>query len=244
MTTGIAADWRIDDLAREADLTVDTIRFYAREGLIPPPRRAGRHKLYGPRHLDRLVRIRDLQERRFSLAAIRAILESEVPGVEALFTGGERHYTLDELVACSALDVELIEKLRAIDILVDPEEFGREDYDTTDLAALEAVRDLLEVGLPEEFLIELATIYSRQFASLQAEVMQLFLGDRLPSTPEDPELIRRRLAADSARIVGAAERILRYVHLRTLQRMALASLLETTPDADTADTADTGDAAP
>ena len=29
--------WRIDELAQRAGLTVDTIRYYAREGLLAPP---------------------------------------------------------------------------------------------------------------------------------------------------------------------------------------------------------------
>src|SRR5258708_35863207 len=58
------ARWRIDDLAHRAGLTVDTIRFYQREGLLPPAQREGRTKVYGLLHLERLERIRELQERR------------------------------------------------------------------------------------------------------------------------------------------------------------------------------------
>src|SRR5512144_2442890 len=72
--------WRIDDLARRADVTVDTIRYYQREGLLPAAARAGRSNLYGPSHLERLERIKDLQGRRFSLAAIRALLSEERAG--------------------------------------------------------------------------------------------------------------------------------------------------------------------
>ena len=46
---------RIDELARRSGLTVDTIRFYQREGLLPPAARAGRAKVYGQDHLDRLA---------------------------------------------------------------------------------------------------------------------------------------------------------------------------------------------
>src|ERR1700709_2625809 len=77
--------WRIDELAHEAGVTVDTIRYYAREGLLDAPEREGRHKLYGPDHLDRLGRIRDLQTQRFSLAAIKALLDADRPGLEGLF---------------------------------------------------------------------------------------------------------------------------------------------------------------
>ena len=77
----MAPSWRIDELAQRAGVTVDTIRYYAREHLLPPPERSGRHKLYGPEHLDRLTRIRDLQAQRFSLAAIRAVLDADQRGL-------------------------------------------------------------------------------------------------------------------------------------------------------------------
>ena len=35
------SSWRIDDLAQRADLTVDTVRFYQREGLLPAGVRVG-----------------------------------------------------------------------------------------------------------------------------------------------------------------------------------------------------------
>ena len=95
--------WRIDDLAHEAGITVDTIRYYAREGLMPVPTPAGRHKLYGDRHLDRLRRIKELQERRFSLAAIRAIVETNRPGIDDLFAGSGRTFTLAELIERSGV---------------------------------------------------------------------------------------------------------------------------------------------
>ena len=39
---------RIDDLAHESGLTVDTIRYYQREGLLPPGEREGRHRSTAP----------------------------------------------------------------------------------------------------------------------------------------------------------------------------------------------------
>ena len=84
----MAPCWKIDELAQRGKVTVDTIRYYAREKLFPPPVRSGRHKLYGPEHLDRLGWIRKLQAERFSLAAIRAVLDADRPGIEHLFTPG------------------------------------------------------------------------------------------------------------------------------------------------------------
>jgi DNA-binding transcriptional MerR regulator len=66
----------IDDLAREANLPSSTIRLYQNRGLLPAPQRRGRVGYYGQPHLDRLRLIAHLQERGFSLAAIKEALDA------------------------------------------------------------------------------------------------------------------------------------------------------------------------
>ncbi len=63
-------NYRVDQLAARAGVSVDTVRFYQSRGLLPPPRRAGRVVLYADAHLARLRRIRALAE---SLQAGRAL---------------------------------------------------------------------------------------------------------------------------------------------------------------------------
>jgi DNA-binding transcriptional MerR regulator len=65
----------IDDLAARTGMTVRTVRFYATEGLLPPPTRRGRLAYYGPQHRMRLELIRTLQEHGYTLAAIERVLE-------------------------------------------------------------------------------------------------------------------------------------------------------------------------
>src|ERR1700737_4695863 len=71
-------EYRIEDLARAAGVAVDTIRFYQGKGLLPPPRREGRVTWYGAGHLERLRRIRALQQRGFTLAVIGRFLAGEL----------------------------------------------------------------------------------------------------------------------------------------------------------------------
>ena len=56
---------RVEEVARRADVSVDTIRFYQKRQLLPAPRRVGRIAWYGPDHLDRLARIKELQREGF-----------------------------------------------------------------------------------------------------------------------------------------------------------------------------------
>jgi DNA-binding transcriptional MerR regulator len=69
----------IDDLARAAGVLTSTVRLYQNRGLLAPPERRGRVGYYGEGHLARLRLIASLQERGFSLAAIRELVE----GLEA-----------------------------------------------------------------------------------------------------------------------------------------------------------------
>src|SRR5690242_20679892 len=66
----------VDELARRAGTVSSTVRLYQSRGLLPPPARAGRMAFYGPGHLARLRLIGQLQERGFSLAAIKELVES------------------------------------------------------------------------------------------------------------------------------------------------------------------------
>lgn len=64
----------IDELATRTGMTVRTVRFYATEGLLPPPERRGRMAYYDSRHRLRLELIRTLQEHGYTLAAIERVL--------------------------------------------------------------------------------------------------------------------------------------------------------------------------
>jgi DNA-binding transcriptional MerR regulator len=68
---------RMRDLVRQSGLPRETIHFYIQQGLLPRPLKTGRNTaLYPAQHLERLRRIRELQERQFlPLKAIRAVLD-------------------------------------------------------------------------------------------------------------------------------------------------------------------------
>lgn len=65
----------IDELAREAGMTVRTVRSHQAAGLLPPPEVRARTGYYGPDHVARLRLIADLQEEGFNLKGIRRLLE-------------------------------------------------------------------------------------------------------------------------------------------------------------------------
>lgn len=233
--------WRIDDLARKAGLTVDTVRYYQRERLLPAPRREGRHALYGPDHLERLERIRDLQARRFSLAAIRSLLETDRPGlVDAIFSTSAAAYSFDDLVERSGIDPGLAAALRAAGVLRDPTDFGREAYDNEDLDVFGAVGELHRAGLPPELVIELGRIYTAGVEAMQLEVLELFATHRDTLGAVERQAFAQRATGQAPALLPLVQRLVGYIHERTLQRLTLGAIdrgdgppADDTPDDDT-----------
>lgn len=219
--------WRIDDLARRADLTVDTIRFYMREGLLAPGERVGRTRVYGPEHLVRIKQIRDLQQRRFSLAAIKALLETDRQDlVDGIFAGeGTISYSLDDLIERAGVGRVLVDALRRAGLLRDPANFGRAAYDATDLDMLRAVAELARTGMPDAVIVELASIYVSGVESMQSQVLELFSGTRGPVwRTGELEAFQLQAAASAGHLLPLVTRLVEYVHQRTLQRLTLGAI--------------------
>jgi DNA-binding transcriptional MerR regulator len=219
--------WRIDDLAQRAGITVDTIRYYQREGLLPPGERCGRTNLYGPHHLEQLERIKHLQSRRFSLAAIRALLSDDRgEGFEGIFAdGGGGTYTLDELIERSGIEPGLAAALRSSGLLRDPGEFGRDAYDAEDLGLLRAMAELARLELPEKALVEIGRIYAAGIEATQREIVDLFTtGGSIPWTDAELDAFQKVAAQTASEILPRARRLVEYAHNRTIQRLALDAI--------------------
>src|SRR6185437_8348163 len=117
-------EYRIEQLARTAGVAVDMIRFYQGKGLLDAPRREGRVTWYGDAHLERLRRIRDLQQRGFTLTVIRRFLDGELePSDEALVEAithpaAPGTLTLDELAQRSGVAGPLLSTLEQAGLLL------------------------------------------------------------------------------------------------------------------------------
>ncbi len=78
-------EYRVEEIARAAGVSVDTVRFYQSRGLLPPPERRGRTAIYSDQHLDTLRRIRALNRQGLTLEAVGRLLagEAESDGIRA-----------------------------------------------------------------------------------------------------------------------------------------------------------------
>jgi DNA-binding transcriptional MerR regulator len=221
--------WRIDDLARLSGTTVDTVRFYQREGLLPPATRRGRTMVYGPDHLERLERIRELQARHFTLKGIRALAEEgRLQMLDRLFSARRRSLTRQELIAESGLEPEVVAALENTGVLVAPELHGALAYDGDDLALLSALRAGISRGMPVAVAVFLVGLYERHMAALHRDLFETFSigGTGLePHVDEDDLDAFRTLAGNGIdAFLEDSCLLLEYLHRRGVQRLILEAM--------------------
>jgi MerR family transcriptional regulator, mercuric resistance operon regulatory protein len=103
-------DLAIGELSERTGVTVETIRYYEREGLLPSaPRTTGGHRVFVEAHLRRLMFIRRSRELGFSGTEVRTLLGL----VDGGYTCSEvRDLTLKHLVSVRAkiADLRRLEK--------------------------------------------------------------------------------------------------------------------------------------
>ncbi len=69
-------EMKIGELARRTACRVETIRFYEKKGMLPPPPRStGNYRLYGKMHVERLLFIRRCRSLDMTLDEIRRLLQ-------------------------------------------------------------------------------------------------------------------------------------------------------------------------
>jgi DNA-binding transcriptional MerR regulator len=221
MWPSVTERWRIDDLAQRSGVSVDTIRFYLREGLLPPAEREGRVTRFGSEHLARLAQIRDLQARRFNLAAIRRLVtENRLGFVDTLFAAGEGAYSLDELTGAAEVDPDLVRELVGVGLLDDAP-----PYDDSDVQAVAAVAGMEASGLPRHVVVALVRIYVDHFAAMRAEAAAIFAGETDVDWPDAERLAFNERAPERlATILPLTARILGHIHHRSVRRMTVQGM--------------------
>ena len=69
-------EFTIGHLARKTNCKIPTIRYYEQIGLLPEPRRSqSNQRIYGARHLERLLFIRQCRDLGFSQRSVRELLD-------------------------------------------------------------------------------------------------------------------------------------------------------------------------
>jgi DNA-binding transcriptional MerR regulator len=174
-------EYRVEELAARAGVRVDTVRFYQARGLLPRPRRHGRIALYDDGHLERLRRIRELVDQRFTLAQIERLLERESeardrPLLEALVEEhvGERTFSRAELAAEAGVPEELIGAAEASGLVQPLRIQGESRFSAADLGMARAALRILDAGFPLDELLGLAVQHARSVQDVAERSIDLF----------------------------------------------------------------------
>lgn len=233
--------WRIDDLARLADVSVDTIRYYRKRGLLQPPRPAGRVARYGPSHLDRLRRIRALRAEGMPLALVQRVLDdatasdatADAVTASSIAPTTEELLTLDELAARCAMPAAFLEAMVRSGVLVPRRRGIGDDPDTAvfTTADVEAVRlglKLLEEGLPVDGLLRFAEEVLPAMRSIATRCVDLFETNIRTRLLDDDDLDagqRAQRTVDAfSELLPAATKLIAHHFQRVLVDEALAHM--------------------
>ena len=235
-------EYEVDELARVAALSVDTIRYYQSLGLLHPPRRAGRCAVYDDTHVDRLSRIKGMTERGFSLKAIAALLEAGdasasdrllLTAIESEAAGPR--YSADELAQRLDLPRTLLASLEKTG-LVDTEVgdgSGRRCYSPADLEVGRGAVKLLKYGFPITRLLTLALRHDRAVRKTVDAAIDLFdehVRKASPGGNADPEAVaeafRDLLPVVTALVAHHFQRVLVNRALKRLKKSGEKSELQ------------------
>lgn len=243
-------EYRVEDLARDAGIGVDTVRYYQSRGLLPPPRREGRVVWYDATHLERVRRIRGLAAQGFKLAQIARLLDEGPGGGDAQLLGAllqegvgdGRTYSRAELAAEAGLPESLLQSAESAG-LIRPLRVGDEEhYTEADLAMARAGSDVLRGGFPLDALVELAVDHARQVGDVAERAIDLF-DDHVRKAPDGSPADPAGVTSVFRNLLPLATRLVALHFQRTLVTRALNRLEDRGDDAALRDAiAATGDA--
>ena len=187
---------RVEELSARAGVSVDTIRYYQSKGLLDPPRREGRVAWYSSEHLDRIARIRSLQDRGFTLATIVRLVNGDLDAADEALVGelsltpppdpnatvspsepGEpptELFTLSELAERTGVPLALLKAFEAEELLIPRRAGSVERYTEEDVESARAGLLLLEWGLPLSELLDLSRRHHAATVEVARTAVDLF----------------------------------------------------------------------
>lgn len=217
-------EYRVDELARAAGISVEVLRSYQSKGLVPPPRHRGRVAYYDDTHLDRLKLVRDLKTRGHSLRAVASMLADGAgapapPGAAAVLAAENETLTLVELADRSGVPAAMLRSLEASGVLR-PYRTGEERrYTPDDVRAVRMLLSLVGGGVPMEEFMRVAHVQIEAADAVAQGVVDLFLRfvrEPLLASGMPSKVEAERLVAAFRLTLQAATELISYNFQRTL----------------------------
>jgi DNA-binding transcriptional MerR regulator len=173
-------EYRVEELAAESGVRVDTLRFYQARGLLPAPERVGRVAVYRDEHLARVRRIKDLQQQGFTLAQIQQVVEPGASGDPGLLAAlveervGVRTLSREALASEAGVPDALIRAAESQGLLQAVEIDGDERFSEADLEMARAGKAILEIGFPLPGILEHSIEHAHNIEETCDRAIELF----------------------------------------------------------------------
>lgn len=171
------AEYRAEEVARAAGVSVALLRSYQSKGLLPPPRHQGRTAVYGDHHLERLRQIAELKERGHSLRSIAERLEV---GTSRFRSHSSEHLRLQDVSERSGVPVEMLRSWEASGLIRPRQGPGGPEYTEEDVRAVGCVLFLVGNGIPFERFVEAAQPQLGAGEEVARRAVELFVETTLP----------------------------------------------------------------
>jgi DNA-binding transcriptional MerR regulator len=178
-------DLTIEELAARTGMTVRNIRSHRARGLLPAPEVRDRVGYYGPRHLDRLRMIQELQADGFNLKGIERLLDRDGGAAEQFlslrraldeFDGEQpRTFSRDELAErFGAASGDALKRAVDAGALVPVEE---DSFEAPFPSLLDAAEGVVAAGVPLDHALATIDKVRGRCRAISHEFVKLFLDD-------------------------------------------------------------------
>lgn len=224
------AEYRVEELAAEAGVSVEALRSYQSKGLLPAPRHEGRVAIYGDQHLARLREILDLKHEGYSLRMIASLLNPQTtraaPTIADTFSEAEEvRLSRREVADRTRVPPSLLRSLEASGVLLPRRDDPEHPYTTADVRAVRMLLTLISGGLPIEEFMAVARTQIETSKEVARGAVELFfhyvrepmLDSGVPAHEEADQLV-----ASLALMLQATTTLLSY----NFQRRVLNGLME------------------
>lgn len=240
------SEYRVDELAGEAGVSVEVLRSYQSKGLLPPPRHEGRIAYYDDRHLSRLREILDLKHQGYSLRMIGQLLGAGGSAAAAAATpvlaetfgeADEEPLTLREVAERVKVHPGVLRSLEASGVLIpwaagvgaggDGGDAADRRYSPADVRAVRMLLALISGGLPIEEFMTVARTQIEASSAVAQGAIDLFLHyvrDPMIEAGVDEDQEADQLVAALALMLQATTTLISYNFQRRVLNGVMAEL--------------------
>jgi len=231
--------YRVDQLAARGGVSVDTVRYYQSQSLLPQPQREGRVAWYSDAHLERLSRIRELKDKGFTLASIGRLLDGDLDAADRALvaavagdgvTGSsEELLSLAELAQRTGVSITLLEAIEREGLLTPSPGEGGRGYSASDAEVVKAGLELLETGLPLSELLALARRHDEAVRATADHAVELFIRfvlDPIRGNASSEEEAAEKVVAAFAKMLPATTSLVAHHFRGVLLRQARTRIEE------------------